>query len=259
MTSDGRWRTMRVCPQSRPAAELPAPGERARVPPIRQRPETVVQGVLLSCVGGFLDAFTFVRFGVFANAQTGNVVLLGIDAAKAEWRYASMRLVPIVVFVAAVMGVELLGKLAAHGRVRRPLRVALGIEVAGLLLVAVLPDRASPLAVTIIVTTVAAIQFATFRTLVDAPYSTLLASGNLRALAAGLHQRLIERDPTAGVKVARFGGVVGAFLVGATVGAVIASQFGNAAAAVPAALLLITLVILVLETRRIDRLRALTP
>ena len=83
------------CPQSGPAAELPTSGELTRVPTIRQRPETVVQGVLLSCVGGFLDAFTFVRFGVFANAQTGNVVLLGIDLSKTEWRAALMRLVPI--------------------------------------------------------------------------------------------------------------------------------------------------------------------
>ena len=248
-----------MCPQSRPAALPPASGELARVPPIRQRPETVVQGVLLSCVGGFLDAFTFVRFGVFANAQTGNVVLLGIDAAKAEWRAALTRLVPIVVFVVVMMGVEWLGRLASHGRVRRPLRVALGIEIAGLLLVTALPDHVPALAITITVTTVAAIQFATFRTLVDTPYSTLLASGNLRALAVSLHQRLIERDPAAGVKVARFGVVVGAFAVGATVGAVITSRVGNAAAAVPAVLLLITLVILVLETRRIDRLRAQTP
>ena len=40
-------------------------------------------GLLLAMVGGYLDAYTFVgRGGVFANAQTGNIVLLGIYAAQ---------------------------------------------------------------------------------------------------------------------------------------------------------------------------------
>ena len=48
--------------------------------------ESVELGILLAIVGGFLDAYTFVgRGGVFANAQTGNVVLMGIEAAKGEW------------------------------------------------------------------------------------------------------------------------------------------------------------------------------
>lgn len=229
------------------------------MPSIRRRPDTTAQGALLSCVGGFLDAFTFVRFGVFANAQTGNVVLLGIDAGQGEWRDALLRLVPIIVFLMAVVGVELFARLVAHGRVRRRLRVTLGIEIAGLLIVAPLPDQAPQLMITIIVTSVAAIQFSTFRMLVDTPYSSLLASGNLHALAVNLHLRLIERDPAAGVRVARFGLVVVAFVVGAAGGAVTTHQVGNAAIVVPAFLLMITLVILVFEARKEARIGAEAP
>lgn len=43
-------------------------------------------GVLLALVGGGLDAYTFIsRGGVFAGAQTGNVVLLGVAAAQRHW------------------------------------------------------------------------------------------------------------------------------------------------------------------------------
>src|SRR5580658_6145873 len=49
------------------------------MPTIRTRPEDLPTGLLLAGVGGFLDAYTFVgRGGVFANAQTGNIVLLGV-------------------------------------------------------------------------------------------------------------------------------------------------------------------------------------
>jgi len=38
---------------------------------------SIYLGALLAVVGGFLDVYTFIsRDGVFANAQTGNVVLL---------------------------------------------------------------------------------------------------------------------------------------------------------------------------------------
>ena len=41
-----------------------------------QMSETFRVGALLACVGGFLDAYTFLcRGGVFANAQTGNLAL----------------------------------------------------------------------------------------------------------------------------------------------------------------------------------------
>jgi uncharacterized membrane protein YoaK (UPF0700 family) len=41
---------------------------------------------LLAASGGYLDSFTFLGHGrVFANAQTGNVVLLGVYAATRHW------------------------------------------------------------------------------------------------------------------------------------------------------------------------------
>jgi hypothetical protein len=55
------------------------------MPAIRTRPDTLPTGLLLACAGGFLDAYTFVgRGGVFANAQTGNIVLLGVEAPVSD-------------------------------------------------------------------------------------------------------------------------------------------------------------------------------
>jgi uncharacterized membrane protein YoaK (UPF0700 family) len=73
-----------------------------------ERPESLVVGALLAGVGGYLDAYTFVGHRVFANAQTGNVVLLGIDAASSHWRTALLRLAPIAAFVVGVLAVEVL-------------------------------------------------------------------------------------------------------------------------------------------------------
>lgn len=51
--------------------------------------ESVPFCMLLAVVGGFLDAYTFVgRGGVFCNAQTGNIVLLGVYLSTGRWQLA---------------------------------------------------------------------------------------------------------------------------------------------------------------------------
>ena len=55
----------------------------------RLRVGTLGIGSLLASAGGFLDGFTYVGHGhVFANAMTGNVVLLGINCLSGSWHIA---------------------------------------------------------------------------------------------------------------------------------------------------------------------------
>lgn len=56
----------------------------------KQASESYLVGVLLAIAGGYLDVYTYVcRGGVFANAQTGNIVLLGINVADGNWEKLS--------------------------------------------------------------------------------------------------------------------------------------------------------------------------
>ena len=89
---------------------------------IRTRNETLLVGALLTFVGGFLDAYTFVGHAVFANAQTGNVVLFGVETASRHWHAALLRLIPIAAFVVGVVAAETLGRSHVRDGVRRPLR-----------------------------------------------------------------------------------------------------------------------------------------
>ena len=63
--------------------------------------EWLITGLILCFAGGFLDAYTYItRGGVFANAQTGNIILLSIGLARGEGTAALRYLVPVAVFVA---------------------------------------------------------------------------------------------------------------------------------------------------------------
>ena len=60
-----------------------------------QMSESFVVGILLCLCGGFQDAYTYVcRDKVFANAQTGNIVLLGNHLAQQDWSGAVRYAVP---------------------------------------------------------------------------------------------------------------------------------------------------------------------
>ena len=74
-----------------------------------QRAESLGLAALLALAGGLLDAYTYLcRGGVFANAQTGNMVLLAIRAAEGNWRGAGHYLVPVAAFAAGVLVTEAL-------------------------------------------------------------------------------------------------------------------------------------------------------
>ena len=71
--------------------------------------ETLWIGCLLAIGGGFLDAYTYQLHGhVFANAQTGNLVLLGIQMANGHFLTALYYLIPIIAFIAGILLTELI-------------------------------------------------------------------------------------------------------------------------------------------------------
>lgn len=62
---------------------------------------------LLTMTGGFLDVYTYVTRGqVFANAQTGNIVLLGLNIAEGHIRESLYYLLPIAAFALGILFVE---------------------------------------------------------------------------------------------------------------------------------------------------------
>ena len=70
----------------------------------KQISETHILGLLLALTGGFLDAHTYIcRGGVFANAQTGNIVLLGLRLTSKDWIGAFYYLMPISAFVLGIL------------------------------------------------------------------------------------------------------------------------------------------------------------
>ncbi|MDZ5000680.1 DUF1275 domain-containing protein, partial [Clostridium perfringens] len=82
---------------------------RRRIPSHKKTSESLRLGILLAAVGGFLDAYTFIcRGGVFANAETGNIVLVALGITKRNYKDVFMAALPILAFVAGVLVTEII-------------------------------------------------------------------------------------------------------------------------------------------------------
>ena len=197
----------------------------------RQRVGTLDVGALLAAAGGFLDGFTYVGHGhVFANAMTGNVVLLGISCVSGSWRTA-LHLLPAI--VAFVVGVSVSQAMQLHSKrrdVSAPYPAVLVLEIGVLLVLSLLPSATPDILFTTSIAFAASVQVQTFREVDGHSYNSTFTTGNLRTLSEAAFARFFEgHGPAAGRVVRDFSAVCAAFLLGATAGGYFAQVFGNRA------------------------------
>ena len=191
----------------------------------RQMSESFRLGAVLALTGGFLDAYTYlIRGGVFANAQTGNIVLLGVRLMEGDWGGAGHYLVPILAFAAGVLAAELIrgrfrGAQALHWR---------QITVLLLAAVAFLP-AALDNAANVLVAFVCAVQVESFRKVNGNAFATTMCTGNLRSGTERLYLwgKTGERDH--GHRAAQYYGIIVFFIVGAALGAWCSGRWGQRA------------------------------
>ena len=63
----------------------------------KQMSESIELGIVLAASGGFMDAYSYImRDHVFANAQTGNIVLFGVNLQKRDFTQAFYYFVPLL-------------------------------------------------------------------------------------------------------------------------------------------------------------------
>ncbi len=208
------------------SAQAVPPHERMRV------------GLLLTFVGGFLEAYTYVLHGhVFANAQTGNMALFAVHLMQKTgqaWYY----LVPIGAFLCGIMASEWLRRVLGRRRWARWEQLIVLIEALLLAVIAFLPAATPDAVVNVAVAFICSLQFDTFRKTHGLAYATTFCTGNLRSAGENLYCALADRDRGRAVASARYFGVIAAFILGVAVGVWVVGLLGAYAALVCTALCL---------------------
>ena len=188
---------------------------------------------LLCIAGGFMDAYTYlVRDKVFANAQTGNIILLVFGLCEGRFFDALKYLVPIALFAAGVIVSEfIISRERKNGAKLANYVALLVIEAVVLAGAAFIPvNEEWNLFANALVSFVASVQYAAFRKIENIPAATSFCTGNLRTIGQFLCAAVLTRKSQDVVKLLRYVLVVVAFPVGAGLGAVLTLRLANYAA-----------------------------
>ena len=176
--------------------------------------------------GGFQDAYTYMcRGGVFANAQTGNIVLLSTALFQKEWPTVLKYLIPIISFLVGTAVAEYVHiRLKSYEKIHWRQIILLG-EIMLLFIVGCLPPFIEPLA-NALVSFVCAMQVQTFHKIRGHAYASTMCIGNLRAGTEALCAYFRVRNKEILHKALTYFGVILVFGFGAGLGSILTLALG---------------------------------
>lgn len=197
---------------------------------------------LLTLSGGLQDAYTyFCRGHVFANAQTGNIVLLGQSLFSGSLSQAGRYLLPLLAFALGVAAAEYV-RTRPNRRLGWQQQVLLW-EIALLAAVGFLPPSMD-LAANALVSFSCAMQVQAFRRVEGFAFASTMCIGNLRGGTDALCAFLRTRDRQERKKAGLYFTVILLFALGAGAGSLVLTPLGLRAIWLSCALLALSFVLL---------------
>lgn len=192
-----------------------------------QMSEAFVTAIFLSMSGGLQDAYTYLyRGGVFANAQTGNIVLLSANLFAGNWAKVPHYIVPLSFFALGVWAAE---NIRLRFRTMQSLhwrQLVLIAELVLLFAVGFMPQSWNLLA-NAMVSFACAMQVQAFRKVDGCGYASTMCIGNLRSGMEALCTWQHTRDERALGKAKRYFGIIFLFALGAGIGSAAAAAWGG--------------------------------
>ena len=182
-------------------------------------------GIFLTLSGGFQDAYTYYTRGkVFANAQTGNIILLGHNAMNGDFTDAFRYLVPVLAFAGGIYISEVIrGIYREYGKLHWR-QIVVVLEILLLFVVGFLPQSMN-MAANILVSFVCAMQVEAFRKMKGIAYASTMCIGNLRSATEMLYRYRHTKEKGCLEKCLRYYGVILVFGIGAALGSFMTSLF----------------------------------
>lgn len=197
--------------------------------------ETIGAGILLALSGGVMDAYSYMERGhVFANAQTGNIILMSIALSEGVWMRAASYFFPVFSFAAGIFLADLTrmifrGLETKRGRGRLHWKqIVLFAEAVILAAVAFVPHHMDFLA-NALTSFACGMQVESFRTIRGNSIATTMCIGNLRSASEQMSLFIEKRDRTRLHRGGLYFLIIAIFAAGAVAGNAAVSYFGQRA------------------------------
>ncbi len=191
-----------------------------------QTSESFRLSAILTFSGGLQDAYTYnARGQVFANAQTGNVVLMSQNLMMGNWGTGLRYMFPLLSFAAGIFIAEQVENKYKKARRVHWRQIILAVEILMLVFVGFLPEKHSMLA-NMMVSFSCAMQVQTFKKVRGYAYASTMCIGNMRSGTESLSFYLRTGEKGALDKALHYFGIIFVFALGAGVGGVLSNILG---------------------------------
>ena len=172
---------------------------------------------LLMYVGGCLGAFTYsIRGGVFCNAQTGNLLLLGMALGRGAWKDVLYYFIPLSAYVLGTLISESIAGPIKKLNLLRWDTIFVMIEMAAVVFLGLLPETA-PFQIThVVVNFICSMQYNTFRQAEGVPMATTFCTNHVRQMSVALSKAMRGKGDENWGRSSRHAVMLIAFIAGAS-------------------------------------------
>ena len=184
----------------------------------RQISESIEVGIFLALSGGFMDAYSYINRGkVFANAETGNIILMALKVCEGKFFEAVNYLIPIISFAVGVAICEIIKYRKERINMIHWRQILVLFEIFAFIVVGFLPQEMNRVA-NAIISMISGIQFATFPKIRGTAMATTMCTGNLKTGTQNMYRGIKTGDKSAIEKGLYYYVCILVFILGTTVG-----------------------------------------
>lgn len=196
------------------------------IPRMKQISETYTLAGIITLSGGLQDAYTyFAREHVFANAQTGNIILLGSKLADGEFSEMLRYLFPVLSFMIGIFIAEQI-----QGRFRQAKKLhwrqfILLLEIIALIISGFFTEERN-LVSNSLVSFACALQVQTFKHVNGYSYASTMCIGNMRSGISSFSNWTRTKNKRALKQAGVYMSVILTFAIGACIGYLLIPYLG---------------------------------
>lgn len=185
---------------------------------------------IMSLLGGFLGAYSYiVRGGIFASAQTGNLIQLSLKMVNGNFTSWYLHVFPIMMFGCGVIVCEHLKNKVGNKNLLHWMECVLLIEGAVLVLIAFIPVGNLNVYANMLIGFIVGVQTQCVRVIGGVTLMTTMLTGNARTISEHLYYYFNEKEKDIQklrLIIKQFG-VIFSFITGVLVGGFLTASGGQ--------------------------------
>ena len=183
--------------------------------------ESLILSLLLAFSGGFQDAYTYIERGhVFANAQTGNVVLMSVSLLDGNIHAVIRYITPLFAFIAGTIVADLIEHRMKEVQVIHWRQMIIMAEVIVMFITGLFPESMN-MEANCLISFTCAMQVETFRYFCGNAYASTMIIGNMRSGTHALSEAMIYHSKADLKHACEYFGVILVFGIGAAFSALL--------------------------------------